>query len=508
MMAQKTATLSSRIEILTVPGGDDSASSRPEPASGELLVLAGILIIAAAVRLPGLWLYPLEQDELYTIIESQRLFGSPLRPGIEARPFYYLLQHALFTLVPANALGIRLLPVAFGLLGVVATWALARTVVGRTAGLAAALFATLSPWHMYVSGLARYGSLLYLLSALFALFLLRGVTKECRRDYLIAFLCLLAGSVTHPSFVFTAAGVVAAALLVRNDGSLRPGWPTRLALTHLWAPYAACMLLGLGLLWVTGEQSSLRNFNGRGLQATLRLGPALVDWITPVLTIAAGAGVLTALRESAEARTRQWSMMVLLGVTSTFSAILLASFVTDVYADYGISVLPLVCAAAGGFVQLLTSSSGQRPNIRSLSLAALIVAAMLPSTVSHLSDGTRFDPRPAFAMVARLAPEARVLTTPIALQRHYASQLNAKELRYERPFLDRELAENGEFWLVAAVQRYGIVFDDAGVGPDWLSTNCRQRLTSGRPRLDYRMYSIELYQCKQQQLWRTDAEGR
>jgi 4-amino-4-deoxy-L-arabinose transferase-like glycosyltransferase len=508
MMAQKTATHSSRIEILTVRGGAGSGSTRPELGSGELLVLAAILIVAAAVRLPGLWLYPLEQDELYTIIESQQLFGSPLRPGIEARPFYYLLQHALLTLFPANALGIRLLPVAFGLLGIAATWALARTVAGRTAGLVAALFATLSPWHMYVSGLARYGSLLYLLSALFALFLFRGVTKESARDYRIAFLCLLTGSATHPSFVFTAAGVVAAALAVRNDGSLRPRWPSRMALTHLWAPYAACMLLGLVLLWVTGEQSSLRNFNGRGLQATLRLGPALVDWITPVLTTAAFAGVLLALRESADARARQWSMMVLLAVTSTFSAILLASFVTDVYADYGISVLPLVCAAAGGFVQLLTGSSGQHLTMRSLSLAALIVAAMLPSTVSHLSDGTRFDPRPAFAMVAELASDARLLTTPIALQRHYAPRLNAKELRYERRFLDRELAENGELWLIAAVQRYGIVFDDAGVGPDWLSTNCRQRLSSGRPRLDYRMYRTELYQCKQAQLWQTNSEGR
>lgn len=206
-------------------------------------VLVGIMVLAVALRLPGLG-FALEQDELYTLIDAIALFDSPSKPGIAARPFYYLFQHVLLGIGPATPVALRLPPLVFGLAGVWVTWLLGTRVFNPTAGWMAALLVAISPWHLHASGFARYWTLLYLLAAVFYLFLAAAWSSDRPAHYLAALGAALLGSVTHPTFLFAAAGAALGVTLSRPDGTLGWRWPSRRAWQLLWGPWAAGLVVG------------------------------------------------------------------------------------------------------------------------------------------------------------------------------------------------------------------------------------------------------------------------
>src|SRR5688500_12016625 len=153
-------------------------------------VLGGIVCAGVVLRAQGLFRYPLEQDELYTVQEATQLWSTTLQPGIAARPLYFLFQRVLLEVLPGGAVWLRLPAFVLGLLGIWLTWRIAKTLFGALGGWSAAALIALSPWHLYVSGMARYWSALYALSAGFVYLLLRaGETGE--RKYYLGALALL-----------------------------------------------------------------------------------------------------------------------------------------------------------------------------------------------------------------------------------------------------------------------------------------------------------------------------
>lgn len=456
--------------------------------------LFGILALGAALRLAGLTTLPYEQDELYTIHEATYLFHSRLQPGIEGRPLYFLLEHAVFQMVPPSPLAVRLLPFAFGLAGIWVTWLLGRRVFGPTAGLVAALMAAVSPWHLYVSGFGRYYALLYLLAAGTFLFLVRAVDSDRPRDYLAVLALFVIGSATHPSFTFPIVGAVLAVTLVRTDGALQWRWPSPAAWRALWIPFALFLAAAGVALKLTSHEAAFRNFGGRGLVATLRLVPAMVQWMTPTVFMAAACGALF-MAFGRDHRYRRWGWIATLGGGGAVAILVAAALRTNVYADYGTSILPLAFVTVGGLVQWGTDAL---PTARAgfLTIAvAVLLSGVLPSTVSHLSDGTRFDYRPAYETIGAEAPQVAVLTQPLVIQQHYAPALRGFQLRTSPAFLDSTLARERDLWVVVSVQRYGIVGDPDGRLARWLAPHCQQRTAYERPRFDYRRYRVELYRC-------------
>src|SRR5687767_14559544 len=100
----------------------DSSNARPRWSRA----LLAILLLATLVRLPSLIQHPFLQDELYTLEEATDLFRTRLEPGINARPLYFLLQHVLLRVLPPTEVGLRAPALLFGLLGLWATWLVAR----------------------------------------------------------------------------------------------------------------------------------------------------------------------------------------------------------------------------------------------------------------------------------------------------------------------------------------------------------------------------------------------
>lgn len=458
-------------------------------------VPGAIVAMGAALRLSVIERLPFEQDELYSVIEARWLFDSPLNPGIHARPLYYLMQHPLLDLFPVTHLTMRLLPVAFGIAGMVVTWILARRILGTAAAILATLLVAVSPWHLHASGMARYWSLVYLLSALFLLFLLEARNYGRPRDYIGALICLLLGTASHPTFFFPVAGIAVGVYMIRDNDRIGLPIPDRRAMLYLWLPAAVALGAIYVLLSATQGESAVRNWDGRGLAATLRLVPAMVEWATPAVLAMGAMGALVLSGTSNGLHRRTFGLAALLGVIAGGVALLAASFLTDVYADYGITMLPLVFVSAGGLAQVASERMQTSPLLASAVAGTVLAAAVAPGTVSYLSDGTRFDYRPAFERIQSDAPDLAVLTAPIIIQRHYASSLRGIELGFETNRLEQVLQEESDVWVIAPVRRYGIWQDANGELADWLVNRCRLDSSYQRPRFDYRLYRTDLYRC-------------
>jgi len=487
-------TASTALPMSSVPAGAGPATASVYSGRRDLPALLGLLALAAALRL-WMFRFPFEQDELYTFFEARDLFATQLEPGIDARPLYYLFQHALLWVLPPTEFWLRLPPLVFGLAGVAMTWYAARRFFGGGAALVAGLAVTLAPWHIHISAMARYWSLLYLLAAIYFLSLVLGYRSDGRRPLMFALVALVAGTATHPTFAFAAAGGALGASLVRADGSFGWRWPSRRAWTLLWLPYATFLAVGALALSLTGNEEAVRNWGSRGLLAGLRLVPAIVEWLTPLVAIAAAIGIVLALGTRDPAR-RTWAAVAFGGATVGVLLLIAASAVTSVYADYAAAALPLlfigVGALAASALERLRSGGTQFLAVCLL----LIGGALLPNVASQLSSGTRFDYRPAFRHIQQTAPDRPVLMWPVVLQQHYAPGLDGRVLRIQRQFLDETLGQEGDLWLVASLRRYGYSWDDSHILPAWLERNCTLEHTYERARFDYRRYRAELYRCR------------
>ncbi|HEY9463038.1 MAG TPA: glycosyltransferase family 39 protein [Vicinamibacterales bacterium] len=484
--AQPASTLTAD----TTPPGTREPSASTQLPSWITLLGAGIILVGLLLRIYAAVSFPFEQDELYTLAESQDLFHTTLAPGIDSRPLYYLLQHPLLKVLPHTPFMLRLLPLLFGVLGLWVTWRLGARYFGAIGAVGATLLAAFSPWHLYASSMARYYSLVYLCAALVILLLPDAYASDKPSRYLAVLGAFLVGTFTHPSFVIAMVGTVIGLSLIRSDGRLGWRWPSVKAWQYLWGPYVGALILEVIFLRALGRGSAMANLGSRGFAATLRLVPAMIDWMTVPVFIAAAIGAFTLAAGKKEVR--PVGSMTIVASIGTFVLLFVASTRTGVYADYGIGILPMVFLSVAGLSSLRGSGGIAMP----AALLAIVIGSGAPSTVSFLSDGLRFDYRPAYAAVAARDPNAVVLGWPEILRKYYAPKLRGFELRPDTAYLDGILQREGTVWPVVSAKRYGIVEDNDGQLASWLSEHCRLVSSFTRPRFDDRIYRVDLHRCQ------------
>jgi hypothetical protein len=455
---------------------------------GLLLLLAA----ATALRIANLATLPFEQDELYTLRDARDLGATAgAAPGIAGRPLYYLLQHVLLEVLPPTPFLLRLPALAFGIIGLWMLYELTRRTFSTRAGLAAAAIAAFSPWHLYMSQFARYWSLIFLWAAAAYLALPAAMDSDRRKDYWLAFGIVVGGLLTHPTFAFPLVGFVLALHLVDAEGRIRFRMPTRNAWLALWTPLLAFVAGSFLLLRVMGEQDSLQNWGGRGLAATLRLVPSIVQWADPAVVATAGLGMLLLLSTNAH---RRFGLAALAGTGSATALLLAASFRTDVYADYATAALPLLFVSAAGALDLVDRAASTRSGTVVLGGTIILIVAMLPGTVSHLIDGTRFDYAAAYEYAEATDPDALVVGGPSILARHYGPGLRTRETPDVDTLARWAREEESGLLLIAPYRRLGLLSPDPALEP-WIDRNCRTLERFGRTRLDFRSYRLEVNRC-------------
>ena len=190
---------------------------RDEP--GSRVFLAGLMILAVVLRFWRLGSWNFQATEIFTLRDS-------LNPRLtNPRPLGYLLDHYLVgSFLPLDEFGLRLLPAVFGVLAVAVFYLVCRRSAGTRAALCGALLLTVSPLHVMYSQLARYWSLVFLLSTIYPYAIYLGLRERNRRMLALGFVTAVLAALAHPVSV----------LLLGGLGNLLVADLRREQVTRLW----------------------------------------------------------------------------------------------------------------------------------------------------------------------------------------------------------------------------------------------------------------------------------
>jgi hypothetical protein len=454
----------------------------------------GVLALALILRLPGILTFDLWQDEIYSIYEAKYLYRSPIGPGgMELRPLYFLLLHPLADAWPKATALLRLPSLLFGLAGIVATWLLVRRYAGRPAAFIAALMLTLLPMHINGSQMIRWISLIILLGAMLTHAVIRALDSDEPRHHLLVLVIALSGSLTHVTFLMPQTGLVLGAHLVRDDGTGGFRWPTRRALMYCWLPYLGLLGAYYGILLAFVSSDRLLG-DATGGSAGMLL-PAVFYHLTPALIAAAAVGAWWLIGTRRTAERRMAAMMGMgLGVPLVVMQFAGMRHLIPVSVLYLSAAIPVFLLAVGASTNLVGVVRRERA---AAAVALVLAASLVPGTLSHLLDGSRFEFREPLLVVQQRDPGATVLVYPVIHARWEAPELDAVELRpvLDTAFLGSVRAEHSRFWIVAPLRRAGMMGDTGGAEYRWIQRYCDLQAAYRRPRFDFERYDTELYRC-------------
>ena len=162
----------------------------------QLLLIAGIILLAAALRFYGLDNWSLWIEEHHTIRHSLALDRSPV-DILLGRPFFYFGTRQILDLLGLNEFAARIMPALIGIITIPTLYWLTKKVLGnRTAVIATALFA-IAPWHLYWSQNARFYTLVLLLYLISLFSFYYWIEKDELKFFFIAVATLAFVSLVH-----------------------------------------------------------------------------------------------------------------------------------------------------------------------------------------------------------------------------------------------------------------------------------------------------------------------
>ncbi len=356
--------------------------------------LLAVLAAGALLRWPFLVAHGIDDDEFYTLRNTEQMFGQPPPPAVLSWPVTFLAGRLAAEFLGLSAASIRLLPL---LCGIAAPWALfllGRRLVGERAAFWAAALTALWPWHQYFSGLARYYAPLFLLGIFILERLHRVLAGGTTRDRAWLTALVLLAALTHTTGLLALGGGV---LLLAPARLCRLGWRGRSALALLvlalvalaFSPFAAPVLRVL-------SGAGGRGYGGAHLLLSLAFNVSLA-------LVALALVGLVALH--AERRDLARYLLLSSAVPVALLAVL-AFFLEEVQARYALAALPAVLLLCGaGMERVLRPFRQQGARLAAAGVAVACVLPLAPGLVSNLVDGDRHDlPGAAAHLAARLEP--------------------------------------------------------------------------------------------------------
>ncbi len=482
----------------------EAAERRSGPAA--TLVLTGLIVLALALRSWRLGDWGFEGDEIFTLRDS-------LQPKLtNPRPLIYFLNHFLVRpLLPLDELGLRILPAAFGVLAIPVLFLVGRRLVGTRAALFGALLLAVSSLHIYQSQVARYWSLVFLLSSVYPFAFYVGF-RERRRSALVLGLvtCVLA-VLAHPVSVLLAGGVGMwlLATYLRPD-YLAQLWSQR---TSRWAALLLVILAGAVALrffpmlrgWIEAHDTPRASEHLLHLPGAIGIKQVAflmgyVEGLTFPLVVTGALGIYLLW----QVRDRPLGLLLACLVIFPVSFIVLLSLRTAVSTTYLLSTAPVFFIGAGVLLDHVAGVDWQvRPRwLLPATLAAFIIVPGVPTLVSQYRDGRRHDFQGAARWLGeRLEPGDAVFSDQASVLTHYLPDMQVERLVGDTlPLVQavrdlRQSGRGGSVWIVAP-ERTGLRSNPKlGSLTRWIYDNCQLRNTLGVARLDFRRYQLQLYRC-------------
>lgn len=195
----------------------------------ELALVVGLVLVAAAVRLPQVHVVPPYTDETEEALRAWRIAEGELRPLVNVDAYI----GALWSYVVAGAFAVfgrsaeipRLASLVAGALTVGATFLLGRRLFGQTAGIVAAVLLAGNAAHVLVNSHVAWSNCVTPLFTTVAFWLLARALDRPNRPLGLGLAGLAFGLAlqTHPSVAAFLVGAVAYALRRDRRLPLRPG---------------------------------------------------------------------------------------------------------------------------------------------------------------------------------------------------------------------------------------------------------------------------------------------
>lgn len=473
----------------------------------EVLLIAGLVLAGAALRFWRLGEWNFEATEMFTLrdsVDTPRLSN--------ARPLIYFLNHYLVgTFLPLDEFGLRLLPALFGILAIPAVYAVTRRLAGGNAALFAALLLTFSPLHVYYSQLARYWSAVFLFSAIYPFALYHAAREHNGKALLVGIGAAVLAILAHPVAVLLLGGpLLWLGADVLRPSRLRSLWQHAafrwgLALTALLGVAVVIRMIPVLRGWISmhdrnpGTTQFLWHLPGTpGVKQALYVS-AFVESLTLPLVLAAAAGVWLVYQRG----DRVLALFLATLALFPLAFLTLISLRTPVSHYYLLPTVPVFFVAAGVFLDRLAGAApALRPRwLLPASLTAIILAAGLPTLLSHYRDARRYDYRSvARWMEERVAPEDVVFSDQPMVLAHYLGKRPVERLR-DLGTLTRTLEElpsggRSRLWVVLPARSHAFR-SSPGVGrlSRWLYDHCRIRNTVGVGRMDFRQHYLHVFRC-------------
>lgn len=467
------------------------------------LVLLAIVVVAAGLRIFRLGAWPLAGDEIFTLRDS--LTGYSLSGP---KPLLFFLNHYL--VAPWHALdevGLRILPVVFGIAAVPGMYFATRPVLGSRAALITAALTAVAPWHVYWSQFARYYSLVFFFTGVSGFLVYLGVERRELKLLVAGAALWPLAALAHPSAVLVLGGLALWALWMFRTELRESGAFGRIQVVGAAAVGLVLLVAGV---WKFGPV--LRAWFvwdhdwGHG---PLALVLSYVDHVTLSVTILAAAGTIWLIGHD-----RDLALFTILAVVVPVGAAAVTTLGVPVSTGYLFATLPFVLAATGHLLDRLwehAASAGGAVGYASICLAVIVLADSGSKLIAHYQDGGRPDFRSAARVIEeRAAPGDIVLSDQRDVTRHYLETDIPVRTFFRTDTLpeipsDGSVAGGSEarlssrpeaIWLMVEIRRRG-GFNEKDLGPaaGWVWDLCRQTGSFGHSRLDYKVNRVRLYRC-------------
>ncbi len=472
------------------------------------VLLAGLIVLAAALRFLRLGDWGFDSDETFTLRDSVDI--DPSNP----RPLLYLLNHYLLgPLLPLDEFGLRILPAVFGVLAIPVFYFVVRRLVGTRAALFGSLLLTFSGVHIYYSQFARYWSLVFLLATVYPFAVYLGLRDRNRGMLALGVVTGVAAVLAHPAAVLLLGGlvpwIVASYLRLDQRAQLRSKrnliW-VGVFLVAL-ATVIAIRFVPMLQAWVsehdTGRQPSeflLHSPSKQGVKQIVYLFVYLESLTLP-LTLAAALGIALLW----QGRNRSLAVLLVSMFVFPIAFLVLASLRTPVGVFYLVPTIPILFIGAGVFLDRLTAvDSGLRPRwLLAAGLTFIIIAAGAPTLASQYLDGRRYDLRGAAHWLRKhIEPGDVIYSDQYKVLAHYLPGTRIERLRSNPQPLATTVAGQrdsgqGALWIVSPSPAHAFrTAPKISSLNRWMYSHCQLRNTLGVGRIDFRQYYLQVYRCQ------------
>lgn len=482
----------------------DDTERRREPA--VVLLLAGLLVLAIVLRFWRLGEWNFQATEIFTLKDSV------IPQFHNTRPLGYLLNYYLVRpFMPLDEFGLRLLPAVFGVLAIPALYFIGQRLLGTRAALLGTVLLTVSPLHVMYSQLARYWSLVFLLSAIYPYAIYLGIRERNRRELILGLVTAVLAVLAHPASALLFGGLVVWFLVTYlRSGYLVELWKQRsvrwgVLLVLILGAATVVRLIPVLQGWISEHDTNpgsgqflVPAYGALGLKQIAYL-LAYVDGLTLPVTLSAVVGTCMLWQ-----RDRSLGLFLASLAIVPIAFLTVISVRTPVSTYYLLPTVPVVFMGAGTFLGRLFDADWKlRPRwLLPATIAAIIVAAGVPTLISDSRNGRRYDFRSVGQWLqSRHAPEDVVFSDQPMVLAHYLPGTEVQRLRYDVAPLAQSLAAvrasaGGALWIVAPSLSHALRTNlKKGGLIDWIYDHCQLRNTIGIGRLDFRQQYLQVYRC-------------